>query len=64
MEDTIDQDLAQIDPLTEPLTRKEMGWFENNKQVELNQRQPQTQSFYCKYENNIYVYMYISLCPS
>ncbi|KAF7411835.1 hypothetical protein HZH68_000795 [Vespula germanica] len=51
MEDTIDQDLAQIDPLVEPLTRKEMEWFENNKQVELNQRQPQTQSSYFQSTN-------------
>ncbi|KAK2582084.1 hypothetical protein KPH14_002787 [Odynerus spinipes] len=53
MEDTIDQDLAQIGPLVEPLTRKEVEWFESNKQVELNQRQPQIQSSYYKYENNI-----------
>ncbi|XP_035731429.1 uncharacterized protein LOC118445735 [Vespa mandarinia] len=51
MEDTIDQNLAQIDPLAEPLTRKEMEWFENNKQVELNQQQPQTQSSYFQSTN-------------
>ncbi|KAI4486140.1 hypothetical protein M0802_012539 [Mischocyttarus mexicanus] len=51
MEDTIDQDLAQIDPLVEPLTTKEMEWIENNKQMELNQRQPQTQSSYFQPSN-------------